>query len=59
VALMDNNFEIMLNPEKFGYMQCPHCNGYGSSLKDIEEVDICTRCGGSGLIKKEIEESSS
>jgi hypothetical protein len=30
---MDNRLEIMLNPEKFGYMECPHCNGYGSSLK--------------------------
>ena len=53
---MDNNFEIMLDPEKFGYMQCPHCHGYGSSLKDPEGVNICTRCGGSGLIKKETEE---
>ena len=41
---MENNFEIMLNPEKFEYMQCPHCNGYGSSLKDPEGVNICTRC---------------
>ena len=55
---MDNNFEIMLNPEKFGYRQCPRCNGYGSSLKDPEGVNICTRCGGSGLIKKENEEGS-
>jgi len=58
MALMDNNFEIMLNPEKFGHAECPHCNGYGSSLKDPEGVNICTRCGGSGLIKKENEEGS-
>ena len=56
---MDNNFEIMLNPEKFGYIQCPHCSGYGSSLKDPEGVNICKRCGGSGFIKKEGEGSSS
>ena len=56
---MDNNFEIMLDPEKFGYMQCPHYNGYGSSLKDPEGVNICKRCGGSGFIKKEGEGSSS
>ena len=37
---MDNIFEIMLNPEKFGYIQCPHCNGYDSSLKDSEGVNI-------------------
>ena len=55
---MDNNFEIMLDPEKFGYIQCPHCSGYGSSLKDPEGVNICKRCGGSGLIKKEGEGGS-
>jgi DnaJ-class molecular chaperone len=48
---MDNNIEIMLNPEKFGYMKCPHCNGYGSSLKDPEGVNRCTKCSGSGLVK--------
>ena len=31
--------------------QCSHCNGYGSSLK--ESSAKCTRCGGSGLIKRE------
>ncbi len=52
---MNNNFKNMLNPEKFGYIQCPHCNGYGSSLEDPEGVNICTRCGGSGLIEKKNE----
>ena len=28
---------------------CTWCNGYGSSLKDPEGVDRCTRCGGSGI----------
>ncbi len=28
---------------------CTWCNGYGSSLKDPDGVDRCTRCGGSGL----------
>ena len=27
---------------------CPHCNGYGSSLKEASER--CSRCGGTGLI---------
>jgi len=27
---------------------CDHCNGYGSSLKDPEGVDACTKCHGSG-----------
>ena len=42
--------EQMSNPEAHGLQECPHCNGYGSSLKDPEGVDRCTKCGGSGLI---------
>lgn len=29
--------------------QCTHCNGYGSSMKDPEGVDTCTKCHGSGI----------
>ncbi len=29
---------------------CPHCGGYGSSLK--EAAARCTKCGGSGLLRK-------
>jgi len=54
---MENISEIMVGPEKHGYKQCPHCNGYGSSLKDPEGVDTCTMCHGSGLIKEEKEEN--
>jgi DnaJ-class molecular chaperone len=53
-----NQFEIMMNPEKYGFMQCKHCNGYGSSLKDPEGVNTCTKCGGSGLVKSLKEELS-
>jgi hypothetical protein len=49
----DENFaEIVLDPEKHGLTQCPHCNGYGSSLKDPDGVATCTVCHGSGLIRK-------
>jgi DnaJ-class molecular chaperone len=47
---MNDVIGLMLDPEKYGYTQCPHCNGYGSSLK--ESAPTCTLCGGSGLIKK-------
>jgi DnaJ-class molecular chaperone len=43
--------EIIQDPEKFGYKECGHCNGYGSSLKDPDGVDRCSQCGGSGVIK--------
>ncbi|MFC1591228.1 hypothetical protein ACFL43_01760 [Thermodesulfobacteriota bacterium] len=50
---MIDKFEIMLNPDKYGYEQCPHCNGYGSSLNDPAGVNQCSLCGGLGLIKNE------
>jgi hypothetical protein len=28
---------------------CPHCSGYGSSMKDPVGVNTCTECGGSGV----------
>ena len=40
-------FEKMNDPN---WIQCPHCNGYGSSLK--EECETCSKCGGDGLIYK-------
>ena len=39
-----------LNMDKYGLMECPNCNGYGSSLK--EHCDKCTKCGGSGVVDK-------
>lgn len=52
INLSENLVEISLNLEKYGYKQCPHCNGYGSSLKDPDGVDTCTVCHGPGLIKE-------
>ena len=37
-----------------GTVYCPHCNGYGSSLKDKEGVDRCSFCWGSGRVTKEL-----
>jgi DnaJ-class molecular chaperone len=31
-----------------GYTWCPHCCGYGSSLKDAN--DRCAKCNGTGLV---------
>src|SRR5688572_386476 len=42
--------EIMLNPKKYGYVECTHCTGYGSSLR--ESADRCAVCGGRGLVKQ-------
>jgi DNA-directed RNA polymerase subunit RPC12/RpoP len=45
------NIDMMMNPSKYGLVQCPHCHGYGSSLQ--ESAARCTVCGGSGLVKAE------
>lgn len=48
------SFNIMGVPEsefKSGrIVSCPHCDGYGSSFKDPENVNKCTFCGGRGLV---------
>ena len=49
--------EMMVHPEKYGLVECTHCNGYGSSLK--EESDTCSKCGGDGLVKKEETDANS
>ena len=43
-------FEIFIDPEKHGYVECTNCNGYGSSLK--ENRPICSKCYGLRLVKK-------
>ena len=41
-------FDQIAHPEKHGLVECPHCAGYGSSLKEPDPK--CTACGGSGLM---------
>ena len=47
---MNRPFDQKANPEKYGLVECPHCHGYGSSLK--EAAALCTQCDGSGLVTK-------
>ena len=51
---IDKSLDMMLNPDKYGMKECGWCNGYGSSLK--EKDDKCSKCGGSGLVKKDVNE---
>jgi len=46
---MDKNF----NPEKYGMAICPLCKGKGKLFKNPDGYNVCTRCGGFGLIKEE------
>lgn len=49
------NIDILFDPGRYGYQACPHCKGYGSSSKDLDGVNICSLCGGAGLVKSEDE----
>ena len=42
---MDKKF----NPEKFGMMVCPVCDGYGR-IGYPDDVKVCQNCGGFGFI---------
>jgi DnaJ-class molecular chaperone len=47
-----NVVDYSLHPEKYPHLtECPHCHGFGSSLKDPEGVDTCTRCYGTGIVR--------
>jgi len=49
--IMDKTF----NPEKYGMTFCPDCKGKGKLPKRPDGFIVCSRCGGSGVIKKEEE----
>ena len=40
------------NPEKYGMAFCPSCSGSGRSLANAQGINVCTVCGGFGLIKR-------
>jgi DnaJ-class molecular chaperone len=45
----------IFNPEKYGMVFCPNCNGKGKLSKNPGSFNVCSRCGGGGVIKKEKE----
>lgn len=44
------------NPERYGMIFCPECNGRGKISKNVKEFEVCMACGGFGLIKAPGEE---
>ncbi len=44
----------IFNPEKYGMVICPCCNGHGHI--QIPEHRCCPKCGGFGFVKKEAKE---
>jgi DnaJ-class molecular chaperone len=51
---LSEQIDITVNPEKYGYMECPDCDGYGGTIRnsDIALQEICGECGGDGVIPK-------
>jgi rRNA maturation endonuclease Nob1 len=47
-----------IDPEKYGMIFCPGCEGSGKSLTDTEGIRVCKICGGFGLIIKTEKTSS-
>jgi len=45
-------FSRKFDPEKYGMIICPGCNGQGF-IGDYASHIVCLKCGGFGLIKKE------
>ncbi len=44
----------IFSPEKYDMIVCPVCEGKGKVPKNPKGLDVCTGCGGFGLIKKEL-----
>jgi DnaJ-class molecular chaperone len=42
----------VFNPGKYGMEFCPECKGKGKLPKTPDDFNVCSRCGGSGVINK-------
>jgi hypothetical protein len=47
------------NPERYGMIFCPQCNGRGKVFKTVKEFEVCMACGGFVLIKTPREKQNS
>jgi hypothetical protein len=52
-AMKTTSIGKRVNPERYGMIFCPSCNGFGKSFADAKGVNVCKVCGGFGAIKKE------
>jgi len=41
-----------IDPEKYGMIFCPYCEGSGKSFTDAQGIRVCKTCGGFGLVIK-------
>lgn len=45
---------IKTSAEDSSFTFCPHCDGYGSSLRDKDDEQKCSYCGGTGRVSKDV-----
>jgi DnaJ-class molecular chaperone len=45
--------EKIFDPENIGMVVCPLCDGNGKLSEDHDDFNVCTQCGGFGLIIRE------
>lgn len=51
---LGNSIEIIMHPEKYGYVECKSCEGFGGDNRRADGVphELCEDCGGDGVIKE-------
>jgi DnaJ-class molecular chaperone len=42
----------IFKPEKYGMVFCPDCKGKGKLPQNPDGFNVCSRCGGNGLVIK-------
>ena len=47
------------DPERYGMSFCPSCHGPGKFIRDTMETEVCSVCGGFGLIIRGSQEDRS
>lgn len=47
----EGRMDLFAKMQSGDHVECPHCSGYGSSLK--QSADRCTKCGGEGLVTRQ------
>jgi DnaJ-class molecular chaperone len=49
------DMDKIFDPEKYGMVFCPDCEGKGKLPKKPDGFIVCSTCGGCGAIRKEKE----
>lgn len=59
---MKNKYDILWEPEKYGYKECEVCGGYGNTNRRVGTEffgEDCGKCGGDGVLPVTIKPAGS